>query len=73
MHPHTHFPQHLQIEQHWRVSGAHYQRTLEAWLSKMDRLKETILPVLGRAYGEHQSLKWWVQSSSLFDPVVDVY
>ena len=50
----------MQIEGHWRVSGTHYQRTLEAWLKRMDELKSTILPVLGSAYGQRNSLKWFV-------------
>lgn len=48
----------LQIESHWRVNGTHYQRTLEAWLKRMDKHKDIILPVLGSAYGQHQALKW---------------
>jgi cyclopropane-fatty-acyl-phospholipid synthase len=50
--------QHLRIEEHWRINGTHYQRTLEAWLRQMDTRKDAILPILARAYGEHQALKW---------------
>jgi cyclopropane fatty-acyl-phospholipid synthase-like methyltransferase len=53
------FIQHLRIEEHWRINGTHYQRTLEAWLRQMDTRKDAILPILARAYGEHQALKWW--------------
>lgn len=56
-----HSPTHAQdlnIEQHWRLNGTHYQRTLEAWLKQMDVRRDAILPVLARAYGEHQALKW---------------
>jgi cyclopropane-fatty-acyl-phospholipid synthase len=30
------FPQAMQIERQWRVGGLHYQRTLEAWLRRLD-------------------------------------
>ncbi len=52
------FPEHLTIEGHWRVSGAHYQRTSEAWLSNMDRNAVAIRPILERAYGAAQTAKW---------------
>jgi len=54
------FQEDLRIENHWRVSGTHYQKTLEAWLKLMDQRKSLILPVLGRAYGDENSLKWFV-------------
>ena len=49
----------LRVEQHWRVSGTHYQRTAEAWLTNMDNHRTEILPILASTYGRDQGTKWW--------------
>ena len=54
------FQNDLKIEQHWRVSGTHYQKTAEAWLANMDMNREGVMPILAQTYGEDQCLKWWV-------------
>lgn len=50
----------LRVEKHWHVSGIHYSKTSEAWLSKMDKHKQQILPLFEKTYGANQALKWWV-------------
>jgi cyclopropane-fatty-acyl-phospholipid synthase len=52
------FRRDLVIEEHWRVNGRHYARTLEAWLENLDRNEARILPVLERAYGSGQQVRW---------------
>lgn len=47
-------------ENHWRVSGAHYQKTSEGWLTNMDRHRAEIMPIMTKTYGEKDALKWWV-------------
>jgi len=54
------FPEHFRIEKHWRVSGTHYQKTSEAWLSNMDAAKSDIMEIMKKVYGEAQAVKWWV-------------
>jgi len=54
------FQDHLRCEDHWRVNGQHYHRTLEAWLRKTDANVDRLLPILGRTYGEADALKWLV-------------
>ena len=54
------FPEHVNIEQHWRLSGIHYQKTSEAWLRNMDAAKTEIMEILKRVYGKDQAVKWWV-------------
>jgi cyclopropane-fatty-acyl-phospholipid synthase len=53
------FQDDLRIEGHWNVSGVHYQRTAEAWLSNMDGRREEILPLFADTYGAGQTQRWW--------------
>lgn len=54
------FQDHLRIEDHWQVSGSHYEKTSNAWLANMDANKAEIMPLIRTTYGEHQATKWWV-------------
>jgi cyclopropane-fatty-acyl-phospholipid synthase len=53
------FQDDVAIEDRWRVSGRHYQRTAEQWLRNMDRSRGQIMPVLGAAYGEKGAALWF--------------
>jgi cyclopropane-fatty-acyl-phospholipid synthase len=53
------FQDDLRIEQHWCVSGTHYQQTAEAWLRHMDAHKAEIRPLFEQTYGADQAQKWW--------------
>lgn len=50
----------LVVEKHWHVSGAHYAKTAEAWLSNMDKHKAEIMPLFEETYGKDKAVKWWV-------------
>jgi len=54
------FQNDLTIQKHWRVDGTHYQKTSEAWLSRMDAHRAEILPIFEKTYGPSEALKWWV-------------
>lgn len=46
------------IEDYWRISGEHYQRTAEKWLEKFYANRMEILPVLERVYGKKKAWTW---------------
>ena len=52
------FQDHLAIEDHWVVSGTHYQKTAEAWLEKLDAEREAILKIFRETYGDSQASLW---------------
>ncbi len=52
------FQQDLIVEDHWRVNGRHYQRTLEAWLEKLDSNRSAALPILADVYGPSEATVW---------------
>lgn len=59
-----HFQDRLVLEDHWRLSGVHYQRTLESWLERLDAEREAILAVLRSAYGGEAKI--WLQRWRMF-------
>jgi cyclopropane-fatty-acyl-phospholipid synthase len=54
------FQKDLRVIKHWIVNGKHYQKTSEAWLSKMDSNKDKIMPIFESVYGKENATKWWV-------------
>lgn len=52
------------LEQDWRWSGAHYQKTALHWLELYDRNIERIRPVLAETYGDQATL--WRRRWRLF-------
>lgn len=54
------FQNKLSIDDHWQVSGTHYQKTSEAWLTRMDEASEDLKPLIAETYGETEATKWWV-------------
>lgn len=54
------FQDDLKIEQQWWISGKHYARTCEDWLSKMLRERESVWKGLKDTYGsEAEAGRWW--------------
>ena len=53
-----HFQRDLALRDHWRVSGAHYARTAEAWLEWLDGNHDPVLAVLAAAYGADRAEAW---------------
>jgi cyclopropane-fatty-acyl-phospholipid synthase len=53
------FQNDLSIENQWRVNGAHYQKTAEAWLANMDAHEKEIRPLFAQTYGAENETRWW--------------
>lgn len=54
------FAKNFSLERQWAVSGVNYQKTLEAWLQRMDERREKIMPLMERVEGKDNATKWWV-------------
>ncbi|HEY0436398.1 MAG TPA: cyclopropane-fatty-acyl-phospholipid synthase family protein, partial [Phenylobacterium sp.] len=51
------FPDLFAVEQDWRWSGTHYEKTALHWLENMDRNDAIVRPVLSETYGD-QAVLW---------------
>ena len=67
-----HFQYNLALEEHWRLSGTHYEKTANAWLANQDRHRDEVLRVLQPVYGNdariwHQRWRmFWMACAELF-------
>lgn len=48
----------LALEQQWLLSGAHYQRTSEAWLANLDARRDEAKRILADVYGARDVAVW---------------
>jgi cyclopropane-fatty-acyl-phospholipid synthase len=65
--------QELHIEEQWQVSGRHYERTANAWLERMDARRDTIMPVLARAYGPAEAARWFQRWRMFFMACAELF
>lgn len=49
----------LGLVDHWRHSGRHYERTLNAWLARLDRHRDQVMPILVDTYGATEAEAWF--------------
>jgi cyclopropane-fatty-acyl-phospholipid synthase len=52
------FPDLVEVEQDWRWSGAHYQRTAFDWLANFDRHAPRISELMAEVYGPRAARLW---------------
>jgi len=52
------------LEERWPVNGAHYSKTLEAWLEKQDAARDAVMQTFRDCYGEDAKL--WFQRWRIF-------
>ena len=53
------FQEDLSLQQQWRWSGLHYQKTADAWIANMDANKQELLLVLSSQYGSNEAFRWF--------------
>jgi cyclopropane-fatty-acyl-phospholipid synthase len=53
-----HFQRDLKIVDHWRIDGWHYQKTLRAWLEKLDSNKNAVRQIIAQTYGAANEALW---------------
>tara|TARA_A100001015_G_C15021080_1_gene728030 strand:- start:1886 stop:2920 length:1035 start_codon:yes stop_codon:yes gene_type:complete len=53
------FQDDLKIDQVWRLSGTHYEKTSLAWLNEMDKNKRYIIEIFKETYGEKNARIWF--------------
>lgn len=59
-----HFQDDLIIEDVWRMSGTHYEKTSLAWVNKMDANKDSVMKIFSETYGDDAKL--WFQRWRIF-------
>jgi cyclopropane-fatty-acyl-phospholipid synthase len=68
-----HFQEHLTLEDQWRVSGTHYERTANDWLANQDRERENLMAVLTAAYGPRDAARWFQRWRMFFMAVAELF
>jgi cyclopropane-fatty-acyl-phospholipid synthase len=68
----THFQDHLDLEEQWRVPGTHYQRTAEAWLANLDANEDAVMDVLRVTYGA-DARRWFNRWRMFFLAVAELF
>lgn len=55
------FQKHLSLEKQWWVSGKHYAKTCEDWLSRTNERsqRDAMWPHLESTYGKDEALRWY--------------
>jgi len=53
------YDKHLKVDQDWKLSGIHYQKTLDAWLHKMEAAKTELFEILKETYGAENATIWF--------------
>jgi cyclopropane-fatty-acyl-phospholipid synthase len=67
------FQDHLQIVRQWRWDGRHYEKTANAWLQNMDRMKPVLLPLFQKTYGQDAAGQWWMRWRMFFMACAELF
>ncbi len=75
------FQQQLRLVDRWCWNGRHYERTLNAWLARMDAQRAQVMPILARTYGadphvanpERATALWWMRWRLFFMACAELF
>ena len=62
----------FKVEKEWQVNGRHYEKTLNAWLTKMDDAKPDLFPLFLQEYGR-EAHKYWNHWRVFFMACAEVF
>jgi len=68
-----HFQEHLKLVDRWRWDGRHYERTLNAWLARMDAARDRVWPILEETYGNARAEVWWMRWRLFFMACAELF
>jgi cyclopropane-fatty-acyl-phospholipid synthase len=68
-----HFQQDLQLLDRWRWNGRHYEKTLNAWLARMDERRDRVMPILEHTYGAEDAPLWWMRWRLFFMACAELF
>ncbi|MBK1720132.1 SAM-dependent methyltransferase [Thiocystis violacea] len=68
-----HFQDDLKLIDHWRWDGRHYERTLNAWMARMDAERERVWPILEATYGAGEVATWWMRWRLFFMACAELF
>jgi cyclopropane-fatty-acyl-phospholipid synthase len=68
-----HFQEDLTLLRRWRWNGQHYEKTLNAWLARMDNQREALMPLLRETYGAASADTWWVRWRLFFMACAELF
>jgi len=68
-----HFQQQLNLVERWRWDGRHYEKTLNAWLARMDAARAEVWPILETTYGKDQVGIWWMRWRLFFMACAELF
>jgi cyclopropane-fatty-acyl-phospholipid synthase len=67
------FQRDLRLVDHWRVDGTHYERTLRAWLARLDGREAEVRRVMAETYGPENETRWLVNWRLFFLVCAEVW
>jgi cyclopropane-fatty-acyl-phospholipid synthase len=68
-----HFQDQFRIRERWRVNGVHYQKTSEAWLTRLDQHRDEVLALFAAVYGQDEALRWLVRWRVFFMACAELF